>query len=119
MRDYWGYGKATKPMLPMIAVPTTAGTGSEAQSYCIVTDPGNAHSDGVRRRQSHLLLGHPVIPRLTLSQPPRACRGHRLRRPLACARNTGLDAPHRALGNPSALGLEPDQTATDRMLNHP
>ena len=39
MRDYWGYGKATHPMLPMVAVPTTAGTGSEAQSFCIVSDP--------------------------------------------------------------------------------
>jgi alcohol dehydrogenase len=38
MKDYWGYGKATKPMLPMVAVPTTAGTGSEAQSFCVITD---------------------------------------------------------------------------------
>jgi alcohol dehydrogenase len=39
MRDYWGVGKATRPMLPFIAVPTTAGTGSEAQSFALITDP--------------------------------------------------------------------------------
>jgi alcohol dehydrogenase len=38
MQDYWGVGKATEPMLPMIAVPTTAGTGSEAQSFALISD---------------------------------------------------------------------------------
>jgi alcohol dehydrogenase len=38
MRDYQGYGKARTPMLPMIGVPTTAGTGSEAQSYALISD---------------------------------------------------------------------------------
>lgn len=38
MQDYHGYGKAAKPMLPMIGIPTTAGTGSEAQSYALISD---------------------------------------------------------------------------------
>jgi alcohol dehydrogenase len=38
MADYRGYGKASRPMLPMIGVPTTAGTGSDAQSYALISD---------------------------------------------------------------------------------
>ena len=38
MQEYWGYDKAEKPLLPMILVPTTTGTGSEAQSYCVISD---------------------------------------------------------------------------------
>ncbi|MBI2804955.1 MAG: iron-containing alcohol dehydrogenase [Planctomycetes bacterium] len=38
MSDYKGFGKAKKPMLPSIGVPTTAGTGSEAQSYALIAD---------------------------------------------------------------------------------
>ena len=39
IEDYWGIGKASKPMLPLICVPTTAGTGSEAQSFAVIAHP--------------------------------------------------------------------------------
>jgi len=68
MADYHGYGKATKPMLPMIAVPTTAGTGSEAQSYALISD-AETH---VKMACGDLKAAFRVAlldPALTLSQP--------------------------------------------------
>jgi alcohol dehydrogenase len=84
MGDYWGYGKAPKPMLPMIAVPTTAGTGSEAQSFCIVSDPetGTRMACGDAKAVFRAAI---LDPRLTLSQPP------------ALAAATGYDALSHAL----------------------
>lgn len=40
MEDYWGVDKATKSMLPSIGIPTTAGTGSEAQSFALISQEG-------------------------------------------------------------------------------
>ena len=39
MEDYWGTNKATAPMLPSIGIPTTIGTGSEAQSFALISQP--------------------------------------------------------------------------------
>ncbi len=38
LRDYRGYGNVPKPLLPMLAVPTSAGTGSEMQTTTSITD---------------------------------------------------------------------------------
>lgn len=68
MEDYQGTGKASKPMLPLIAVPTTAGTGSEAQSYALIAQS---------RSHMKMACGDPkaacrialLDPELTLSMP--------------------------------------------------
>ena len=39
MEEYRGYGKARGALWPMIGIPTTAGTGSEAQSYALISHP--------------------------------------------------------------------------------
>ncbi len=39
MEDYRGMGRARRSMLPSIGIPTTAGTGSEAQSYALIAAP--------------------------------------------------------------------------------
>ena len=68
IEDYCGANKAQRPLLPMIAIPTTSGTGSEAQSYALI-----AHA------QTHMKMacGDPkaacrialLDPELTVSMP--------------------------------------------------
>jgi alcohol dehydrogenase len=69
MRDYQGRGTATGPMLPSIAVPTTAGTGSETQSFALITDDetGMKMACGDPRAAFRLAI---LDVNLTLTQPP-------------------------------------------------
>jgi alcohol dehydrogenase len=76
MEDYRGIGKARRSMLPLIAVPTTGGTGSECQSFALITDE-QTHQKmacGDPKAAARIAL---LDPALTVSQPPRvtACTG--------------------------------------------
>ena len=84
MEDYWGVGRATQPMLPLIAVPTTAGTGSECQSFALISQ-GESHvkmACGDPKAAAKVAI---LDPELTLTQPP------------AVAATTGMDALSHAI----------------------
>ena len=69
LEDYQGLGKIPKKGSPVIAIPTTSGTGSEVTPFAIITDT---------KRDVKMLIGSPFIipdiaivdPLLTLSVPP-------------------------------------------------
>lgn len=84
MRDYHGVGRAEKPMLPLIAVPTTSGTGSECQSFALIAD-SETHvkmACGDKKAAAAVAI---LDPELTLTQP----------RPVTA--HTGIDAVAHAL----------------------
>jgi alcohol dehydrogenase len=90
IRDYWGIDKARPVMLPLIAVPTTAGTGSEAQSFALISDAQTCRkmACGVRAqpKEGGLRPRAAILdPELTASQP------------LHVARAAGIDALAHAL----------------------
>jgi alcohol dehydrogenase len=68
MRDYRGFGQATRPMLPSIGVPTTAGTGSEAQSYALISD-SETHAKMACGDPKAAFRVAILDPALTLTQP--------------------------------------------------
>jgi len=84
MADYWGVNKATKPMLPLIAVPTTAGTGSECQAFALIADDVT-HQKMACGDEKAYAKAAVLDPVLTLSLPERVTA------------NTGVDAITHAL----------------------
>jgi alcohol dehydrogenase len=68
MSDYKGFGKASKPMLPSIGVPTTAGTGSEAQSFALIADEQTHLKMACGDRKAAFRVAI-LDPEVTVSQP--------------------------------------------------
>jgi alcohol dehydrogenase class IV len=68
--DYqWGGKAITRRSYPLLAVPTTAGTGSEVSKVAVIVDPDNPFKKGVL---SPLMFPHAATldPELTRSLPP-------------------------------------------------
>jgi alcohol dehydrogenase len=79
MQDYWGVGRAIQPMLPLVAIPTTAGTGSEMQSAALIADDVT--------HQKMACLDPKVLPAVSILDPALT-----LSQPRRVAANTGMDA---------------------------
>ena len=78
-RKLIGMLKVTKPMLPLFAIPTTAGTGSEVTVAAVVTDP-------VRHEKSAVI--DPKLVPMAAALDPMLMRG--MPKPITAA--TGMDA---------------------------
>jgi len=69
LRAYVGAHKLTRPLKPLVAIATTAGTGSEVTSVAVIKDTHKQKKDAFQ--SSHLMPSVAVIdPRMTLTVPP-------------------------------------------------
>ncbi|TGP22968.1 MULTISPECIES: iron-containing alcohol dehydrogenase [unclassified Mesorhizobium] len=69
LQDYYGEFKVPGPTLPLIAVPTTAGTGSEVTPVAVISDPERTLKVGIS--SPHLIAAVALCdPDLTASCPP-------------------------------------------------
>jgi alcohol dehydrogenase len=92
--DYAGVDRVTRPIPPLLMIPSTAGTGSDVSQFCIVTD--TAHAVKVT------IMGRAVVPDISLTDPLLLTT-----MPLDLAAATGLDALTHAVESYVSLGHNP------------
>jgi alcohol dehydrogenase len=69
LSDYYAVQSVPGPIVPLVALPTTAGTGSEATPVAVITDPATEMKIGVA--SPHLIPRHAICdPLLSIGAPP-------------------------------------------------
>lgn len=102
MSDFEGANKIPNPGAPLIAIPTTAGTGSEVTQFTIITDT---------TRDVKMLIASPsVMPRVALVDPMMT-----LLMPQGITAGTGLDALTHAIEAYVSVKAQP---ITDALALH-
>lgn len=94
LADYYGENAVPGPIIPLIAVPTTAGTGSEVTPVAVVSDPNRELKVGIS--SPHL------IPRIAVVDPELTFAA-----PLAVSVYAGIDAFVHAVESLTARELNP------------
>ena len=79
VKDYIGLDKFQKLPLPLVAVPTTAGTGSEVSPFAIITD--------TQRNVKSMVASHLLVPKMAVLDPSLLAS-----LPRRIAVNTSMDA---------------------------
>ena len=70
IEKYFGMDLVPRPGVPLILIPTTAGTGSEMTSICVLSDTKNKVKKGIV--SEHMFARAALLdPQLTLALPPR------------------------------------------------
>ena len=77
--DFEGGGKSSKPMIPLMAINTTAGTASEITRFCIITDTS--------RKVKMAIVDWRVTPQIAINDPE-LMKGM----PPSLTASTGMDA---------------------------
>lgn len=94
IEDYEGINKVKVPPLPMIAIPTTAGTGAEATPFAVITDTTKGWKFAVGTPYNIPALAL-CDPELTLTLPPSLTAG------------TGMDALTHAIEGYTSTANQP------------
>lgn len=92
--DYEGVEKATNASIPVVAIPTTAGTGSEVTIYLVITDHTRSYKFTIVSKKAAAKVAI-LDPLLTASMPP------------GLTASTGMDALVHAIESYTSLMSNP------------